>query len=177
MKKRINRSSAGIVLPIVLTFVVVLMVFSFAMMQARKESRQENLMTFHYWKAHLMAQSAIQHAMMKIRLCPDEAFEAAARKFGICPLNDNASGGAAGGNSDLMDTFISDIRCDDLGVSDTGGWGYQVKNIETKAAHRNDNKLVTVVEIEAEGWAIEGRGRLNKRTEVVKKTISIFKSG
>jgi hypothetical protein len=164
------------VIPLVLTFVGVLLLFAFAMMRSRVETKFESLVTFHYQKAHLMAQSGIQHAMMKIRLCPDEAFEAAARQFGICPLNDNAGSGSGGGNRDLMQTFISDMKCDDLGVAGTSGWGYRVVDIVTKAAKRQDNRLVTVVEIEAEGWAIEGRGSLDKRTEVVKKTVSIVKS-
>lgn len=177
MKKPINKhQKEGLVLPLVLVVVTILMLFAFAMMRTRVESKFENLVTFHYLKAHMMAQSGIQHAMMKIRLCPDEAFEAAARQFGICPLSDNASGGG-GGNTDLMQTFISDLKCDDLGVAGTSGWGYKVVDIVTKKAVRKDNQLVTVVEIESLGWAIEPRGKLSKREEVVKKTISIFKSG
>lgn len=163
-------------LPLVLTFTIVIMLFAFAMMRSRVETRFANLSTFHYQKAHYMAQSGIQHALMKIRMCPDEAFEAAARQFGICSLNDNAATGAGGGSKDLMNIFISDMNCTDLGVTGTTGWGYTVVDIVTKAAMRKDNRLVTVVEIEAQGWAIEGRSKLDKRTEVVKKTVSIVKS-
>jgi len=126
-----------------------------------------------------MAQAGIQHAMMKIRLFPDEAFEAAARQFGICPLNNSpnlAAGREKSGPSDLMDHFISDLKCSDLNVPGTSGWGYEVKSIIAKSAFRKDNKLVTVVEITSEGWAIEDAGGLKKRTEIVKKTVSIFKS-
>ncbi|MBI3037980.1 hypothetical protein HYY75_02860 [bacterium] len=180
MNKRTKRSSqAGMVLPLVLVFVIVLSLFVFSMLYSRTETRQKNLITFHYLKAHYMAQSGIQHAMMKINLLPDEAFEAAARQYGICALDDNPSltGVGGGGNSDLMDLFTSDLRSDDLGVPETSGWGYEVKKIKTIAAHRKGNRMVALIEIESHGWAIEGRGKLQKRTEIVKKSISVTKSG
>jgi len=170
------KTRLGMAIPIVLTFVVVIMVFGFSIVQLRTESKRLNLLTFHYLKANMMAQAGIQHAMMKIRLCPDEAFEAAARQYGICPLNDNPPSASGSGNKDLMNIFISDMNCSNLNISGAEGWGYEVKNIETKAAFRKQNRLVTVVEITAEGWAVEGRGNLQKRTETVKKTISIFKN-
>ena len=49
-------------------------------------------------------------------------------------------------------------------------------SIQAKAAVRKANKLVTLVEITAEGWADEGRGGLGVRHETVKKTVSIFKT-
>lgn len=169
-------SKHGIAIPLVLTFIVVISLFAFTIIRMRTESKFTNLVTFHYLKAHLMAQSGIQHAMMKIRLFPDEAFEAAARQYGICPMNDGASLSGGGGNPDLMNHFISDMVCTSLGVPGTDGWGYQVKKIETKTAFRKDNKLITVVEIFSEGFAIEGKGGLNKRTELVRKTVSIVKN-
>ena len=179
MKKRINKLSIrGIAIPVVLTFVFVICIFAFTIIKSRTESKFSNLVTFHYLKAHLMAQAGIQHAMMKIRLFPDEAFEAAARQFGICPLNNSPNLGVGGemrGPTDLMTHFISDLKCSDLNVPGTSGWGYEVKSIIAKSAFRKGNKLVTVVEITSEGWALEGAGGLSKRTEVVRKTVSIFK--
>ncbi len=177
MKPINRRKSRGIAIPVVLTFVIVLLVFGFTILRSRTAVKFSNLLNFHYLKANMMAEAGIQHAMMKIRLCPDEAFEAAARQFGICPMNDEAAGGSpGGGQTDLMETFISDIRCDDLGGADTSGWGYRITRVDTKAAFRKANRLVTVVEITSEGWAVEGRGGLQTRREIVKKTVSITKN-
>ncbi len=173
-----DRNRNGMAIPVVMTFILVLSVFLFSILKMRTETKQSNIVTFHYLKAHLMAQSAIQHVMIKIRLFPDEAFEAAARQFGICPMNDNPNLTAGTGNGDLMNHFTSDVVSTeaDLGVPGIAGWGYKISKVETKAAFRKNNKLVTVVEIFAEGWATEEAGGLKKRTEIVRKTVSIVKS-
>lgn len=174
MKPTSNGARRGLAIPIVLTFVVVVMIFSIAIGKVRTASKFGNLITFHYLKANYMAQSGIQHAMMKIRVCPDEAFEAAARQFGLCPLNDgNTTPGTK--NNGLMDAFMADLNSTSAGNNIPTGWGYRVTKIETKAAVRKANQLVTLVEITCDGWADEGKGGLGVRHEIVTKTVSIFK--
>lgn len=163
-------------IPIVIVFVIVIMIFSFAMLRSRNASKNANLTGFHFLAAKYMAQAGIQHAMMKIRLCPDEAFEAAACQYGICPLNDTGTVPSASGNGPkhLMDVFISDMKAASIGG--IGGNGYEIKSIVTKSAFRRLNKLVTVVEITCDGWAPEGRQGRGVRHETVTKTVSIFKA-
>jgi len=170
-----DRARRGIVIPVVLTFSVVVFVFAWSMIRSRTASKLSNLVSFHYLKGSQMAEAGIQHAMLKIRLFPDEAFEAAARQFGLCPMGGSVTA-SGNGNPDLMQAFIADMKCEALNIPGTEGWGYKVTAIDTKAAFRKNNKLVTVIEITSEGWALDKRGDLGTRKEVIKKTVSIFKA-
>ena len=73
-------------IPLVMGFCFLATVFVFMMSTIRVEDKRQNLMTFQQLKAYYLAQAAIQHALLKVRILPNEVYDASALARGLCPF-------------------------------------------------------------------------------------------
>ena len=180
----------GVAIPMVMGFAFLASVFVFMIMSIRVEDKKQNLMSFQQLKAHYMAQGAIQHAFFKIRILPNEVFDASQIDRGLC----DDSTGTLARTSAALDFFRSDISSTsapefEFAKGDFSTWTYEVPAIRAISAFQNrqaatdlKERKVAVLEIEALA-TIEDRSKSDKngpnrniRKEIIKKTIEITRT-
>lgn len=179
---RSPRRRRAVALPMVMGFSFLALVFGIMMMTVRVEDKRQNLMNFQQLKAYYVAQAGVQHALLKVRILPNEVYEASALARGVCPFDPSPADGAGGTGTDLVLTeFASDI----LGGGSTSGvadgiplvlaqgeetaWNYRITSVRalTTFTHTNDAadptaRKVNVLEFQAVGY-VEDKLASNQR--------------
>ena len=115
-------SRSGMAVPMIIIFIIFLGIFIGTMTFNRMTVKRQTKTTFEYLSAHYMAQSALQHMSLKLRLLPNEAYDSSAISLGICPFNTDGSAPAAPDENKFsgpLDVFRGDIST----VTDPDGTG------------------------------------------------------
>ncbi|MBQ2592592.1 MAG: hypothetical protein II567_04830 [Candidatus Riflebacteria bacterium] len=81
-----NKSRKGIAVPVVLLIVLCVMVMTISVVHFRKQSKQQNVSNFHFLRVNFLAQSAVQHMMLKLSVFPQEAYDSGVLGLGYCPF-------------------------------------------------------------------------------------------
>lgn len=197
---------SGMAVPMIIIFIVFMGIFIGSMTYNRMTVKRQTKTTFEYLGAHYMAQSALQHMALKLRLLPNEAYDSSAVSLGICPFD--TAGGVTAGNafSGPLDVFRGDVstltdpdgvgpvvRGYPLATGQTGGsldsfdadassiddgWNYQVTMANALTAFTSGTTRVLVIEVQAEGRsaAFVSNSTVVQRIETVKKTMEIRRS-
>jgi len=180
MKSR--KSTKGMAIPIVIIFSFCVLVFAGSMFFFRKEVKQENQANINFLQANFLAQAAIQHALLKIRVLPQEAYDSGVLQQGYCPFQAiTADTNPTGGNktSFPLEVFRSDCNTGSepwlLDGLDKPNWTYQIASITVIAAYTDQqkNELVQSVQITAVGSVFDPKGGRGWRTERMTKTVEI----
>jgi len=183
--KRSNRRGVAII--IVLTFITGTLAFATAMFYFRKEVKQQNVVNVNFLQANFLSQSAVQHALVKCRILPQEAYDSGMALQGFCPLQAVIAGQTPSRGTPsarAMEIFIGDCNTtaipwdsriqSDFGI-DLNDWKYQVASMTVIAAFTNvvDKEFVLTSQIIASGTVIERRGGRGARSELMTKTIEL----
>jgi hypothetical protein len=163
-----GRSRRAVAIPMVMGFAFLAGVFVVTIMSIRVEDKRQNLMTFQQLKSYYMAQAAIQHALLKIRILPNEVYDVSALSRGICPLlvePPDSDGTVLW--PDGLDYFISDITTDgsagvggiplQLAGTESASWSYRIDEARALttfmkiADAANKKRKVNVLELDAVG--------------------------
>lgn len=187
---KIPRGRRGVAIIIVLTFITGTLAFATAMFFFRKEVKQQNVTNVNFLQANFLTQAAVQHALLKCRILPQEAYDSGMALQGFCPLQAVVAGGtpSRGTSSDrAMGIFISDCTSDpaagipwdariqsDLGL-DLNDWQYEVASMSVLAAFTKpaEKLFILTSQIIASGTVIERRGGRGPRSELMTKTIEL----
>jgi len=185
----------GLAIPMVMGFCFLAAVFTVMMSTVRVEDKRQSLMTFQQLKAYYMAQGAIQHALLKVRILPNEAYDASALARGICPFVQNPEQGEGPNPIEKpLEDFVSDINT----LEDEGGlplrlaqdveetWSYQIKSARALTAFTKADedaggasRAVVVLEFEAIGYVedkVKSEGDENRRWETVEKVVEVTRN-
>lgn len=185
-----EKGRRGVAIIIVLTFILGTLAFATAMFFFRKEVKQQNVTNVNFLQANFLSQAAVQHALLKCRILPQEIYDSGMSSRGYCPLQAVIAGEAPPIRTKSfkgMEIFINDCTADptkgipwdsriqsDLGL-DLNDWKYQVASMAVIAAFTKvDEKLfVLTAQIVASGTIIERRGGRGPRSELMTKTIEL----
>ena len=174
----------GMAIPLIVCFIVFMGIFLGSMVYNRINIKRQTKTTFEYLAAHYMAQSALQHMYLKLRLLPNEAYDTSSVALGLCPFDRSGTVGSVGVKSvepmkvmtgdvctvaDVDGEFpsltnsrrgypLNDGTSDDLKAFDDDGWGYRMVAANAVTAHTKDKKRILVIELEAEGFAVKIAG-------------------
>ena len=173
----------GMALPVVLIFSVLTLAFVGSMVYFRKEVKQENVINVNFLQANFLAQAAINHALMKIRVLPQEAYDCAVTQKGYCPFQaimpTTATGGGPKATGAPTDTFRSDCTETAVpwGLTDVPAaeWKYEIASISVISAYTDttSNDLVLTVQLTAIGSVLDARGGRGWRKEQMVKTVEL----
>ena len=198
-------SRSGMAIPMVIIFVVFMGIFIGSMTYNRMTLKRQTKTTFEYLGAHYMAQSALQHMALKLRLLPNEAYDSSAVSLGICPFNVDGDIGVGTAYPGPLNVFRGDVSTQEnpadvgpvergypliTGVDDgslngfdgtvndiTSGWNYQITMANALTAFTSGTTRILVIEVQAEGRANAFiSGNVVQRIETVKKTMEIKRS-
>lgn len=176
------KSRSGFSIPLVILFCSVMVMVLIAFVQTRINMKQQTKVTFRQIKAHYLAQSGIQHALLKLRVLPLESYDAASIARGACPFLKPTEAGPTGALSpseevqygQLLTEFASDVatRTPPGGVtsypitfSEISGWHYSTTSLKALMAEREDDTQTHAVRIRVEG-------ELNERYKGVDMTTT-----
>lgn len=188
----------GMAIPLVMGFCFLAAVFLGSLSSTRVQDKRQNLITFQQLKAYYMAQGAIQHALLKIRILPNEVYDASALARGVCPfiVDPENDGLAIPEDQDhplklALEDFVSDVNTEELELElnsdgEQADWSYAI--VEAKAlttftkADSDDSGAATkvnVIELVAEGViqdkleTKDGAANSKERRERVVKVVEI----
>ncbi len=190
----------GMAVPLAFAVLVMLGVFLGIMTYNRLTMKRQTKTTFEYLRAYYMAQGGLQHALLKLRVLPNEAYDASCISTGVCPFFTGESPGHGDSTDDLWKVYMQEICTDkeeygpggadflarhfyplkppaDSGI-DPAFWGYCVDLEKSKALSLYTNpstrERVMVLELTIRGWGPAfAEGVSAKRFEIVKKIVEI----
>ena len=180
----------GFSIPMVLLFCSIMVVILLAFVQTRMNMKNQTRITFRQLKAHYLAQSGIQHALLKLRILPLESYDAAAISRGACPfLPDGAAPPANlppadNAHTALLNEFISDVTTSGdypvysfSGDFPAGKWNYKAVSVKAIMAHRENDTQTHAIEIQMEGSLDENfKGVDLTTTDIVTRVVKISRS-
>lgn len=161
-------SRRGLAIPMAAGFAVVMVILIVATTVVRSSTKRQTKNTFQALKAHFVAQGAIQAALYKFRVLPNEGFDAAKE-----------------GNQAALEKFVSDVGYDaiPLSVSPPGEvWmatidGERSKALNAVAEGYDDwTHVVTLTSIgRVKDGYLDGTGAVEERVEELTKTVEVRK--
>jgi hypothetical protein len=174
MKRR-----GGFSIPLVLLFCTISVMFLLVFVNARVSGSGQNKMAFAKLQAHYIAQAAVQHALLKVRILPNESYNAGLLLIGACPfipVNTAFSGGGTPQTA-FHEMFIGDVNSTRYPIpgSEFSGWSYTASDIKPLMAQTTgDNQRVHAVEIHGAGIAhVKVKGvQLDVADEVI-RTVKV----
>lgn len=181
----------GMAIPLVLLFAMVFSVFMFSVISTRTNVRKQTLASHTQKKAYYMAMGAIQHALLKLRLFPREAYKAGSLSRGVCPYFNVRDGQLVAGNGtrfypQAMEIFKSDIKSTTVPFafssnSEFSGpqpWRYEISSFSvltyfTKTSGSEAGMIREVAVITCMGYAFDPRDSQQERKEFVEKQVEL----
>ncbi|MBF0548225.1 MAG: hypothetical protein HQM08_27560 [Candidatus Riflebacteria bacterium] len=202
MRKFLNKNkcwkfflnNSGMAVPIALLFTLIIFTFFFSLSQFRSSVKKQNLASHTQKKAYYMAMGGVQHALLKLRLLPTEAYKASCLAKGICPFfnprgNTLISTTIPPTNiySQSLDQFRCDLNSASMPFSFTdpeivGGahpWKYEVCSFSISVFYTStDTASLGLVREDATirvmGYAFDARDdSLKERIEFVEKQVEM----
>ncbi len=157
---------SGFAIPLALCFCILIVILISATVFVRSNSKRQNKTSFQALKAHYIAQGAVQAALYKFRILPNEGYDATAED-----------------SPEALATFLSDVGTESipLKVSPPGSvWSADI--LEGKALNavsEGYEDWLHVVKLTAEGRVQDGYrapdGTEEERIEELVKTVEIRK--
>lgn len=192
MSEKAN-SKKGMAVPVVLMFCFCTTVMAISMFYFRTESKQQNLVNFHFLQVNFLAQSAVQHMLLKLSAFPQDAYDAGVLSLGYCPFRGIQFGeGVPAGiaEQEALERFASDCNTQKIRWNipatiavpgappitfDASQWSYRVEQIEIVNAYFEplEKRNVLTTQIVAIGESTFERGQLGDRTEQLTKTVQL----
>ena len=177
-------SNQGMAIPLIICFVIFVGIFIGSMVYNRINIKRQTKTTFEYLAAHYMAQSALQHMYLKLRLLPNEAYDTSAVSLGLCPFDRSDTVPSTVGTKSVEPMKVltgdictiadpgSDPECANskrgypldngtggaLADFDSAGWGYKIVQANAITAHTKGQQRILVIEVVAEGFAASFTG-------------------
>lgn len=169
----------GFSIPMVVLFCAIMVLVLMAFIQTRMNMKSQTKVSFRQLKAHYLAQSGIQHALLKLRILPNESFEAACVARGICPFV--PTGGTANPSTllqpALLDHFRSDVNTTSHPISDASfnQWAYNCESLKAiMAQNEGATARVHAVEITVTGTAHTNfKGVMVDTVDEVRRVVKI----
>lgn len=160
----------GLAIPLAAGFSIVMVILIVATTMTRQNSKRQTRSDFQSMKAQYLAHAAIQGALYKFRVLPNEAFDAS-------------------GNAGALGAFVADVGTGSIALNGApaGTWtseitaGEALNSLTDDASNFNqdNNAWVHVVTLTAEARVDDGyldaNGNPETRTEVLTKTVEIKK--
>ena len=185
--KNILVNKKGIAIPIVLLFCLTTLFYAGAMIFYRKEVKQENMINVNFLQANFLAQSAVQHVLLKFRVLPQESYDSGVAEQGFCPLWGIQPGGPATGimkTTAGMDILKKDCNTVTMPLAGSlfdgvqamsGDWKYKVASLTVISAFTDNatQEMVQTIQITAIGSVKDDRGGRGWRHEEMRKTVEI----
>jgi hypothetical protein len=184
--RHLSLNRRGIALAVVMSLVTCALLFAGGMFFFRKEVKQQNVVNINFLQANFLAQGAIQHALLKVKMLPQEAFDAGMIQTGLCPFRGVVAGSTeiTGGphKSDIaLETYRSDANTNSRpwNVAANGfipaNWNYTVASFTVISASADPAKkeLVQMIRIVARGTVNDPKGGRGNRVEEMVKTIEV----
>ncbi|GAB4269978.1 MAG: hypothetical protein Kow0029_06410 [Candidatus Rifleibacteriota bacterium] len=177
----LKNNKEGMAIPIVLLFCFCTMLLAASLFSFRKESKQQNKNTIHFLQANFLAQSAIQHFLLKLSAFPQEAYDSGVLSLGCCPFRGITQEPTVFGNKDSggLETFASDCSTDAVpwGIPGivNGDWKYHIEEFKIISAYTvpSQKKLILTAQITAIGVCNNPMGGMGERTERMIKTVQL----
>lgn len=183
----------GFSIPMVLLFCAIMVVVLLAFIQTRINMKAQTRLSFRQLKAHYLAQSGIQHALLKLRVLPNESYDAAAVARGVCPFLQLPGGvpyaGAAPPGGDIiLQEFIRDVDTKDttfgwpITMTDFPNWHYTATSVKALMANKEGatagaEAQTHAIEITCEGELNENyKGQALTTTDIVTRIVKITRS-
>ena len=160
-------SKKGMAVPVVLLIVLCVMVMSITVVHFRKQSKQQNVSNFHFLRVNFLAQSAVQHMLLKLSVLPQEAYDSGVLSLGYCPFRGIVSGdtnvslSTANANKDDSGLKIFFENC----KIDTIPWQFPQNRMPDKSTSKYNVESLKIMS------AFNDTG--NKKTYLTAKIVSI----
>jgi hypothetical protein len=165
---RRSNDRRGLAIPLAAGFAVIMTILIVVTTMARSSTKRQTKATFQAIKAHFVAQGAIQAALYKFRILPNEGFDAAKE-----------------GNQAALEKFVSDVGYDSipLSVSPPGDtWMATIDGERSKAlnavseGYDDWTHVVTLTSIgRVQDGYLDGKGQVEERVEELTKTVEVRK--
>jgi len=164
-----QRRRRGFAIPLAAGFCVITVILIGVTAFVRSSTKRQSRASFQAMKAHYVAQGAIQIALLKFRVLPNEGYE--------------ASEASRSGDPGPLNTFVADVGTDSipLTVDAPGEWSGTIKSGKALNAAKDGDygDWIHVVRLVAEGVVNDGfrnqDGSVETRTEEVVKTVEVRK--
>lgn len=181
MRHPINRR--GFSIPMVLLFCAFMVVVLVSFVYTRINMKQQTKISFRQLKAHYLAQSGIQHALLKLRILPNESFEAACLARGICPFVPAGTPAGSGGQKQqaLLDEFITDLDMavypTTFGDTEFRDWAYKITTMTAIMAEKDADTRIHAVEIVSGGSAkVNFKGTDVTTVDEVRRVVKVSRN-
>lgn len=163
-----NHRRRGLAIPLAAGFAIIMTILIVVTTVARSSTKRQTKATFQIIKTHFVAQGAIQAALYKFRVLPNEGFDAAKE-----------------GNQAALEMFVSDVGYDKipLSVSPPGTtWMATIDGSKSKAlnavaeGYDDWTHVVTLTAIgRVQDGYRDGTGAVEERVEELTKTVEVRK--
>lgn len=191
--KMLKYRRRAMAMPIVLMVVLGAMIMASSLFIFRKESKQQNVTNFHFLRVNFLAQSAVQHLLLKLSSFPQEGYDAGVLGLGYCPFRgiiysedaEIAEPGKAEPkalsdyiedcNTDAVPWIIPAERMADLYKDKKANNDYRVESLEVVSAYNDIEKKQTVLtaKVIVIGEAKMEKGNQDLRKERLEKVIQL----
>lgn len=151
------RRRAGFSIPLVLLFCTITVLLVMVFVNARVSASAQNKNAFARLKAHYIAQAAVQHALLKLRILPGESFNAAMLAKGICPFLPVGTAPTGNGppTTDPQTVFLDDVNSASWPIpgswTEFDAWSYDAVDIKPIMAETKGSERIHAVEIRGHG--------------------------
>ena len=183
------KSRKGIAVPVVMLIVLCVMIMTVTVVHFRKGSKKQNASNFHFLRVNFLAQSAVQHMLLKLSVFPQEAYDCGVIGLGYCPFrgivyDKNGNAPTSGvKNAAGLEVFASDCNTDtipwhkDLQARMKNGIDnkYNVESLKVMSAYNNIDEKKTYLTAKIVGIG-EGKmeiGNDGSRKEKLDKVIQL----
>lgn len=187
MKNNLLKSRRAMAIPVVMMVILGAMIMASSVFIFRKESKQQNVTNFHFLRVNFLAQSAAQHALLKLSSFPQEAYDSGVLGLGYCPFQgiiySKSEEPAAPGNADTsaLKAFVKDCNTDEIPWiipsprMDKSLNKYQVEALNVVSAYNDIQKKQTVLtaKIVSIGEGKMEKGNKEFRKERLEKVIQL----
>ena len=185
-----KKAIKGMAMPIVILICFCIMIMATSIFFFRKESKQQNVTNFHFLRVNFLAQSAIQHALLKLSAFPQESYDSGVLALGYCPFrgiiyseeNPVTSGKA---DKSALEVFASDCNTDQVpwvipaNRMNNANNKYHVESFDVISAYNDNTKKQTVLtaKIISIGESDIERGGMGFRKERLEKVVQLVGTG
>ncbi|MBF0406824.1 MAG: hypothetical protein HQM10_05700 [Candidatus Riflebacteria bacterium] len=190
MTERNSSSKNGMAVPLTLLFCVIFMTFLFTLSTFRSRVKKQSLASHTQKKAYYMAMGGIQHALLKLRILPRDAYAASSLYRGVCPFFNPRGNSLIATDTtptnfypQALEMFRSDLNSASMPWSFkelTSGphpWRYEVSSFSISSFYTNtDTDLGLTREtatIKVMGYAFDERDSNQDRIEYIEKQVEI----
>lgn len=184
INKMFKDSKRAMAVPIVLLVILGAAVMASTLFMFRKESKQQNITNFHFLRVNFLAQSAVQHMLLKLSAFPQEAYDVGVLSLGYCPFrgiiysesDEPAPPGKVDGkvladfvadcNTETVPWIIPSERMADLYSDKKANNDYRVEALNVVSAYNDIGKKQSILTAQVVGI---GESKMEKGNQEIRK--------